>query len=99
MDHDRFDNHMYVILRLYWGLDVSEIALVRNPSYFADPDKFVPERWEGVSEHDVGTFGFGPRACIGEIYPWHCVFQPWSLTFEQGVDLLKRNLYPFLRLY
>jgi len=41
------------------------ISIFRNPHFFADPNTFHPERWEGVSEHDVGTFGFGPRACIG----------------------------------
>lgn len=39
--------------------------LVWNPNSFSEPEIFRPSRWEGVSEHDVGQFGFGPRACIG----------------------------------
>ncbi|KAL5513630.1 hypothetical protein ACEPAH_4029 [Sanghuangporus vaninii] len=41
------------------------IGILRNPDTFHDPETFRPERWENVSEHDVGAFGFGPRACLG----------------------------------
>ncbi|KAL5531019.1 hypothetical protein ACEPAG_3895 [Sanghuangporus baumii] len=41
------------------------VGIFRNPDTFQDPDIFRPERWENVSEHDIGMFGFGPRACIG----------------------------------
>ena len=36
-----------------------------DPYAFPDHDAFRPERWEGVSEPDVLTFGQGPRSCVG----------------------------------
>ncbi|KAJ3827163.1 cytochrome P450 [Lentinula raphanica] len=41
------------------------ISIFRNPHTFPQPDDFIPERWNGVSEHDVAMFGVGPRVCIG----------------------------------
>ncbi|KDR68944.1 hypothetical protein GALMADRAFT_160726 [Galerina marginata CBS 339.88] len=41
------------------------VAICRNPHIFSEPDKFMPSRWYGISEHDVTMFGIGSRACIG----------------------------------
>ncbi|KAJ6631398.1 cytochrome P450 [Mycena sp. CBHHK59/15] len=42
---------------------VDDISIHHNPIYFLQPDKYIPSRWYGKSEHD--NPGFGPRACIG----------------------------------
>ncbi|OCB85151.1 cytochrome P450 [Sanghuangporus baumii] len=59
------------------------IGILRNPDTFHDPETFRPERWENVSEHDVGAFGFGPRACLGVYLAIVCrkVAQTEALAF------------------
>jgi cytochrome P450 len=47
-----------------------------NPNFFPEPEKYIPSRWYGISEHDVSVFGAGPRACIGRKFS-----QIESLTF------------------
>ncbi|MCR9142877.1 MAG: cytochrome P450 [bacterium] len=48
----------------------------RNPKYFPEPDRFLPERWEGSDADSAGLyeslpryvylpFGGGPRICVG----------------------------------
>jgi cytochrome P450 len=39
----------------------------RDPSIYANPDKFDPERWQGVtrSPYQWLTFSAGPRRCLG----------------------------------
>lgn len=40
----------------------------RNPSYFANPEQFLPERWMSKTDgHAYGSlpFSFGPRMCLG----------------------------------
>ena len=36
-----------------------------DPHSFPNPDRFIPERWMGVSEPQVLMFGQGSRACVG----------------------------------
>lgn len=40
----------------------------RDPVAFPDPDRFLPERWLGVEEHErpFWPFGDGARRCLGE---------------------------------
>jgi cytochrome P450 family 3 subfamily A len=45
-------------------------AYNRNPKYFPNPDEFDPERFMPYNKDKLdpitfGTFGFGPRSCIG----------------------------------
>ncbi|KAI0433127.1 vera protein [Xylaria sp. FL1042] len=56
-----------------WGVWLSAPGVARNPSYWARPDEFLPERWtvpEGHPLHPVNNnawapFSVGPRNCIG----------------------------------
>jgi cytochrome P450 len=52
---------------------MSPWAIHRDPSYFDDPERFVPERWEnGLSSHlprfAYFPFSSGPRRCVGSSY-------------------------------
>jgi cytochrome P450 len=59
------------------GVDVSVpiYALHHNPSYFRNPEKFMPERWIKsfsspeelqVAQETFSVFSLGPRGCIGK---------------------------------
>lgn len=48
-------------------------AIHRDPSYWSEPDSFIPERWLVPPEHALypvkgawRPFEFGPRNCIGQ---------------------------------
>ncbi len=50
---------------------VSQYVSHRNPEYFADPETFRPERWEGDFEASLPRgayfpFGAGTRKCLGD---------------------------------
>ncbi len=47
----------------------------RDPRYFAEPDRFQPERWTpafkaSLPRFSYFPFGGGPRVCIGEPFAW-----------------------------
>ncbi|KAF5289538.1 hypothetical protein FQA39_LY15046 [Lamprigera yunnana] len=49
-------------------VDFSILGLHHNPNYYAEPEKFDPERFSKTSKHDSYVylpFGGGPRKCIG----------------------------------
>ncbi|KAI0319906.1 cytochrome P450 [Amylostereum chailletii] len=54
-----------VVLKKGSVVIVDLVGMMRNPHAYDDPEVFRPSRWENVSEHDLGMFGYGPRACIG----------------------------------
>ena len=50
---------------------VSQYVTHRDPRYFKDPDKFIPERWSGDFEKSLPKgayfpFGAGSRKCLGD---------------------------------
>jgi cytochrome P450 len=52
---------------------MSPWAIQRDATYFEDPDRFVPERWEnGLGSHlprfAYFPFSSGPRRCVGSSY-------------------------------
>jgi cytochrome P450 len=54
---------------------VSQFLLHRDPRYFPDPLRFVPERWTpqakaSLPQYAYFPFGGGPRRCIGEMFSW-----------------------------
>jgi len=49
--------------------------LHRDARWFAEPDRFLPERWTPELERALPRatyipFGLGPRQCIGEAFAW-----------------------------
>ncbi len=52
------------------GVVISPYALHRNPRYFADPERFVPERWFDAPPPEFAyvPFGGGARRCIGDAF-------------------------------
>jgi cytochrome P450 len=58
-------------LRAGTSVMYSPYVLQRNPNFFADPDRFCPDRWltpraARVSNDAMVPFGAGSRKCIGE---------------------------------
>ncbi|MBD5634591.1 MAG: cytochrome P450 [Candidatus Eremiobacteraeota bacterium] len=61
-----------------YTLDRGDIAIVsqyvshRDPRYFAQPEKYEPERWLGEAPPKFAYFPFGGgnRLCIGESFAW-----------------------------
>ena len=51
--------------KFYYWLCGSCATADHNPNNFKDPEVYRPERWMGMGEHDMPTFGFGLRSCIG----------------------------------
>jgi cytochrome P450 len=54
---------------------VSQYLLHRDERYFARPDVFDPDRWQGSGKPDrprlaYFPFGAGARSCIGEAFAW-----------------------------
>jgi cytochrome P450 len=55
---------------------VSPYVAQRDPRFWEDADKFIPERWESLSIKEAGQkniyfpFGGGVRRCIGEGFAW-----------------------------
>ncbi|PVD38382.1 hypothetical protein C0Q70_00996 [Pomacea canaliculata] len=49
------------------GVLVPIANVMRDPEYFPEPDKFIPERFYEGSINPISflAFGFGPRLCIG----------------------------------
>ncbi len=49
-------------------------AVHRDGRYYPDPERFVPERWENLSDEPGAStyfpFGIGPRNCIGQPLSW-----------------------------
>lgn len=54
---------------------LSPMLMHRDPRWFADPDRFDPDRWlderrGSLPKNSYLPFGTGPRACIGEQFAW-----------------------------
>ncbi len=53
----------------------SQWVMHRNPRFFPEPEKFLPERWtesfiQGLPKFAYFPFGGGARTCIGEGFAW-----------------------------
>ncbi|XP_055693539.1 cytochrome P450 6g1-like [Lutzomyia longipalpis] len=52
---------------------IPAMAIQRDPNYFPDPLKFIPERFESKSslhQSNFLSFGIGPRECIGKRFAY-----------------------------
>ncbi len=52
---------------------MSQWVVHRDPRHFADPERFLPERWDGELEQRLPRFAYfpfggGPRVCIGSAF-------------------------------
>jgi cytochrome P450 len=75
---------------------MSQYIMHRDPRYFRDAERFVPERWEQDREGErprfsYFPFGGGPRQCIGEQFAWMegilviaAIAQEWRLRLASG---------------
>jgi cytochrome P450 len=73
---------------------MSPYVMHRNPKYFPDPERFMPERWtpefkETRPKFAYFPFGGGPRMCIGERFAWTegilvlaTIAQTWHLKLD-----------------
>lgn len=56
-------------------VEVCPWLLHRDARWFPEPERFLPERWEGEADRRVPRgayvpFGIGPRQCIGMDFAW-----------------------------
>jgi cytochrome P450 len=54
---------------------MSQFVMHRNPLFFAEPDRFYPERWTPEFKRQLPRFSYfpfggGKRGCIGESFAW-----------------------------
>jgi cytochrome P450 len=75
---------------------LSPYLVQRDPRWFADPEKFDPERWtpearEARPKFSYFPFGGGARVCIGERFAWMegvivlaAIAQKWKLRLSPG---------------
>src|SRR5882757_7704313 len=76
----------------------SSYAVHRDPSLYADPDRFDPDRWlseraGGVARQDYLAFGAGSQGCIGEPVAWaqtavvlSTIARHWTLEPAPGAE-------------
>jgi cytochrome P450 len=81
---------------------VSPYVIQRDPRWFADPERFEPERWatearDARPKFSYFPFGGGARVCIGERFAWMegvlliaAIAQKWKLKLapDQRVEPL-----------
>jgi cytochrome P450 len=76
-------------------LFMTPYVMQRDPRYYADGDRFLPERWTpefkaALPKYAYFPFGGGPRQCIGEPFAWMelvllvaTIAQRWRLRLAQ----------------
>ncbi|MBS1789378.1 MAG: cytochrome P450 [Acidobacteria bacterium] len=103
--HDYKLNEYHVPARSI--LLMSQYVMHRNPKYFPEPDRFIPERWmseacESRPKFSYFPFGGGPRVCIGENFAWMegtlvlaTLAQKWRMRLVPGHPV---ELHPLVTL-
>lgn len=71
---------------------VPTYSLHRSPALWSSPDRFLPERWEGVAERTAPflPFAVGPRACIAAQHQQHLLGEVAALLLESPPRRLAR---------
>ena len=74
----------------------SPYVMQRDPRFYADPERFDPDRWTpefraALPKFAYFPFGGGPRSCIGESFAWMelillvaTISQQWKLRLVPG---------------
>ena len=89
---------------------MSQYAMHNSPKYYADPDKFIPERWTKeflfkLPRFAYFPFGGGIRSCIGETFAVQegvlalaTIFQRWTILLtEKGISFEPKRLGGFTK--
>ncbi len=89
---------------------MSQYAMHNSPKYYADPDKFIPDRWTKdflfkLPRFAYFPFGGGIRSCIGETFAVQegtlalaTIFQRWKvLPTEEGISFEPKRLAGFTK--
>jgi cytochrome P450 len=90
---------------------MSQYAMHNSAKYYADPDKFVPERWTKeflfkLPRFAYFPFGGGIRSCIGETFAVQegilalaTIFQRWKILprEEEGISFEPKRLGGFTK--
>ena len=78
---------------------MSQYAMHNSPKYYADPDKFIPERWTKEFLFELPRFAYFPfgggiRSCIGETFAVQegilalaTIFQRWKILPPEKADI------------
>jgi cytochrome P450 len=85
-------------------LIASPYIMHRDPRFYADPERFDPDRWTpefraGLPKFAYFPFGGGPRQCIGESFAWMelillvaTIAQQWRLRLVPGHPVVPQPL-------
>jgi cytochrome P450 len=83
---------------------MSQWVMHRDSRFFADPDRFNPDRWTPELKAELPKFayfpfGAGPRQCIGESFAWMelvlviaTIAQQWKLRLVPGHPVVPQPL-------
>ena len=83
---------------------MSQYLMHRNPSYFPEPERFDPERWNPQEKakrprFSYFPFGGGPRSCIGEAFAWMegilviaTIARDWKMRIKPGHSVILQPL-------
>ena len=85
-------------------LVMSPYIMQRDPRFYADPERFDPDRWTpefraALPRFAYFPFGGGPRQCIGESFAWMelillvaTIAQQWRLRLVPGHPVVPQPL-------
>ena len=85
-------------------LVMSPYIMQRDPRFYADPERFNPDRWTpefraALPRFAYFPFGGGPRQCIGESFAWMelillvaTISQQWRLRLVPGHPVVPQPL-------
>ena len=85
-------------------LVMSPYIMQRDPRFYADPERFDPDRWTpefraALPKFAYFPFGGGPRQCIGESFAWMelillvaTIAQQWRLRLVPGHPVVPQPL-------